>query len=152
MLRRRSAHAAIALGLGAIAAGAGLLLALPTAAWLLPAGVAIAGAGIGLSSVAATSLGTDVPERLQGTATGVLNTAAQLGTALGVSALVLIATSTRHSRLPLTGTPLAWACAGTAALAAATVITVINRPPRAHAPAKRSHKSAQADRCSGNLT
>lgn len=127
VLRRRSAHAAIALGLVTIAAGAALLLAAPTAVWLLPVAVAIAGAGIGLSSVAATSLGTDVPPGLQGTATGVLNTAAQLGSALGVCALVLIATSTRGSPLPLTGTPLAWACAATGALGAAIAISVINR-------------------------
>jgi hypothetical protein len=41
-----------------------ILLALPAAAWLLPVGVATFGAGLGVSSVAANTLGTDVPEAL----------------------------------------------------------------------------------------
>jgi hypothetical protein len=36
-------------------------------------------------------MGTRVPERLQATASGVLNTAAQLGTAVGIAALLLLA-------------------------------------------------------------
>ena len=50
------------------------------------------GAGIGLSSVAATRLGTSVPIAVRGTASGIINTAAQLGTAVGIAALLLLAT------------------------------------------------------------
>lgn len=56
-------------------------------------GVAMAagGLGIGLSSVAATGLGTDVPNEHAGSASGVLNTGAQVGTALGTALVVMIA-------------------------------------------------------------
>jgi MFS family permease len=126
LIRRHSPRVGVALGLAAIAAGDAVLLALPAAEWLLPVGVAIAGAGIGLSSVAANILGTDVPPALQGTASGALNTAAQLGTALGVAGLLLVAATTRGSGLPLAGTPLAWGCA--AAIAAAGAGAMLIRP------------------------
>jgi hypothetical protein len=84
----------------------------------------VAGLGIGLASVASNTLGTDVPVGLQGTASGALNTAAQLGHALGVAAFLLLATSTDRSGLPLDGTPLAW---GAAALTAALAALVIGR-------------------------
>ena len=52
----------------------------------------LCGLGIGVASVAATTLGTSaVGERDRGTAAGLLNTAAQVGTALGIAALVLVA-------------------------------------------------------------
>jgi MFS family permease len=122
LLRQRSARSGIALGLATIAAGVAILLALPAAAWLLPVGVATFGAGLGVSSVAANTLGTDVPEALQGTASGALNTAAQLGTAVGVSILLLVAATSEGSGLPLGGRSLAWACAATAALAGAILV------------------------------
>ncbi|HEU4908129.1 MAG TPA: hypothetical protein VFT17_04630, partial [Propionibacteriaceae bacterium] len=46
-----------------------------------------------------------------GSATGLLNTAAQLGTALGVAGLITIATLAR----PPTGTAIAWAAAAATA-------------------------------------
>ncbi len=49
------------------------------------------------------------------------NLAAQLGTAVGVSALLLLAAATDGIDLPLSGTPLAWAAAGLAAAAAVLV-------------------------------
>ena len=52
--------------------------------------MATAGTGLGLSSVAATALGTTVPATLRGTASGIINTAAQLGTATGIAAMLLI--------------------------------------------------------------
>ena len=57
------------------------------------AGVVVAGIGLGVASVAGTAIGTDVAEALSGTASGLLNTGAQLGTALGVAALLLLAPS-----------------------------------------------------------
>jgi MFS family permease len=68
--------------------------------------------------VAATGLGTEVSGRWRGSASGIINTAAQLGTALGTAVLLLIASLT--SGLPGPGHPpprLAWGIG--AALAAA---------------------------------
>ena len=127
LLRRHPPRTGIVVGLAAVAAGDAALLALPVTAVALPVGVALVGAGLGVASVAANAVGTDVPAALAGTAAGALNTAAQLGTALGVSALLLLAGATQGTALPLAGTPLAWAAA--AALAAATAIaTAVTAP------------------------
>jgi MFS family permease len=107
-------------GLGGIAAG-NLVLAV-TAGRIagLVAGVVVAGVGLGIAAVAATSLGTRVRSELTGSATGLLNTAAQLGTALGVAALVTIASITS----PPTGTAIAWAAgAATAGLTGLIMLT-----------------------------
>src|SRR4051794_3125318 len=111
-----------AAGTAAIAAR-DLLLAL-TYGTVAPivAGVLVAGCGLGVASVAGTAIGTDVEERLTGTATGVLNTAAQLGTALGVAALLVVAAAA--------GTAVAWGAG--AALAGLTAVTV--RPRRSRTP------------------
>ena len=61
--------------------------------------------------MASTAIGTDVPEDLVGSATGLLNTAAQLGTALGVSVLMTVASVGD----PTAGTVWAWAVAAVAA-------------------------------------
>jgi MFS family permease len=99
-----AAHpAAMTAGLALVAVGDALLLALPLTDWILLLGVAVAGCGIGLSSVGANTSGTDVSTSLQGTASGALNTAAQLGHALGVAGLVLLATLTEGDELPLAG-------------------------------------------------
>ena len=80
--------------------------------------VAAGGAGIGLSSVAATRLGTSVPVAVRGTASGIINTAAQLGTALGIAALLLLAALT--TGIPEPGSPVPAIAWGTAALIACT--------------------------------
>jgi MFS family permease len=110
-LQRRDPALGIAAGLGLIAAGDAATLLLPSAETLLPICVGVAGLGIGFSSVGSTTIGTDVPTDLQGTAAGVLNTAAQLGTALGVSAALLLASLTEDGNLPLRGPSLSWAIA-----------------------------------------
>ena len=107
-------------GLGGIAVG-NLILAV-TAGRIagLVAGVVVAGVGLGIAAVAATSLGTGVRNELTGSATGLLNTAAQLGTALGVAALVTVASIAS----PPTGTAIAWAAgAATAGLTSLIMIT-----------------------------
>jgi MFS family permease len=114
LLRRSGARTAIALGLTAVAAGVALLLAGPGP---LPAAAAVAGAGIGISSVGANALGTSVAPELQGTAAGALNTAAQLGTALGVAFLLALASAT--------STATAWIAA---ALLALTGAALLRRP------------------------
>jgi MFS family permease len=132
VLRRASARATAGLGLAVIGVGNALLLAAGLGAWALPVAVGVSGLGIGLSSVAATSLGTDLAPTLQGTASGVLNTAAQLGTALGVAVVLLIATATEDTALPLAGAPLGWLVAAVAALVAGAL--VLRRPRRGPGP------------------
>jgi MFS family permease len=131
-LAARDLALTMAIGLGLIAAGDGALL-LPGVAVLLPFCAGTAGLGIGLSSVAANTLGTDVREEHRGAAAGILNTAAQLGTALGVSAAVLIAGVTARTDLPLHGPPLSWAIAAVLA-AGSAVLALAARPGGGQAP------------------
>ena len=123
-LRRIRAERVLAIGLAIIAAALVAVAGLALTPVRLRAGavgpelaacVATAGTGLGLASVAATTLGTAVPETVRGTAAGIINTAAQLGTAIGIAVLWLVAATT-------TGAPgahapvIAWACgAATAA-------------------------------------
>jgi MFS family permease len=127
ILARRSPSIAAAAGLAAIAAGNAALLVAPAVPWLIPIAVGASGAGIGLSSVASTTQGTAVASELQGTAAGVLNTAAQLGTALGVAAALLLAVSTEGSGLPLAGAPLGYAAAALAAAVSALLALASSR-------------------------
>jgi MFS family permease len=109
-----------AIGLLGIAAG-DLLLALTYGSIAgIVAGVIVAGTGLGIASVAGNAIGTDVDESLRGTASGVLNTGAQLGTALGVAGLLVLAVTIDR---PWPGTALAWAVAAVlAGLAALTLV------------------------------
>jgi len=136
-LRRAPPQRVVAAGLTAIgSADLALIWAAPSP-WALPVCMAAAGSGIGLSSVAATGLGTNVEPAWRATASGILNTASQLGTALGVAALLLVAATT--ARTPGPGIPvpaLAWALAGAIALASAATFTFTSsqtsaRPGRA---------------------
>lgn len=112
LLARLSPYTVSGMGIGLIAIGC-LFLALTVGTWWgVLAGVAIAGAGLGLSSVAATTIGTSVPDELAGSASGILNTGAQLGTALGTSVLVLVAS--------LGGVAAGWL--GAAAVSAVTAV------------------------------
>ena len=55
-------------------------------------GAALSGLGLGCASVASTARGTSAMEKgKRGLASGLLNTAAQVGTALGLAALLAIA-------------------------------------------------------------
>ncbi len=105
-------------GLGMIAAGNVLLSAWPTVTGV-GVGSALCGLGLGIASVAANDMGTAVDEELKATAAGVLNTAAQLGTAVGTALILLIATA-------LDPRP-AWAVA--AVLAAAAGLMAARRAP-----------------------
>lgn len=100
--------------------------------WALSLCLAASGVGLGLSSVASTALGTDVEPGRRGTASGIINTAAQLGTALGISALVLVAVTTTGT--PRVGGPvpwIAWAFSAAVALAGAAAFTRWGYSPRA---------------------
>jgi MFS family permease len=118
--RRARPQRTVAAGLALIAAADLALIPAARNPWAVPACAAVAGLGIGLSSVAATSLGTDVSSRWRGGASGIVNTAAQVGTAVGVAALLLIAAVT--SGVPSAGGPApdaAWAVGAAAAAAGA---------------------------------
>ncbi|MCU7728516.1 MFS transporter [Actinoplanes sp. KI2] len=93
IMRRWGARRTIVLGLALLALGnAVVALTLDVVAGTVT-GLALLGYGLGTSSVACNDLGTKVPQEHVSTATGVLNTAAQLGTALGVAALILVASA-----------------------------------------------------------
>jgi len=118
----------IAGGIALIAAGSATAAASLTAtsgsAAVIAWGV-LAGLGLGAASVAATTLGTStVGEADRGTVSGLLNTAAQVGTALGVAALVLVAGTAGATA----GHRIGFAAA--AALAVAGVVLVLARRQR----------------------
>ncbi|MGW4946563.1 MFS transporter [Actinoplanes sp. NPDC004185] len=115
---RLSVRRLAAAGLAGIAAGNLLLVLTYGSVAGVVAGVAVTGIGLGVASVAGTAIGTDVADTLSGTATGVLNTGAQLGTAVGVAALLLLAATVGGS-----GTAVAWAVA--AGLAAVTGVILV---------------------------
>jgi MFS family permease len=123
-LRRVSPPRTIAAGLLVVAVAEAGMIGLHGAGWATAVPVAGAGLGLGISSVAANAHGTDVGEWLQAAAAGALNTAAQLGTALGVAALLLLSDATAHAALPLRGPTLGWAAGALLALSGATRIAV----------------------------
>jgi MFS family permease len=88
---------AMAGGLLGVALGALALLAIAPGAPALPSllgGFVLMGAGLGVASVASTARGTAALERAdQGLASGMLSTSAQVGTALGLAAIVPVATA-----------------------------------------------------------
>lgn len=92
-LRRWSARRVMALGLAGVAAsmlvqaaGAGLGRLVP-----FLAGLALAGLGLGLASVASTAEGTaEATETTSGLIGGLLNAAAQIGTAVGIAVLLAV--------------------------------------------------------------
>lgn len=116
-------------GLAIVAAGNAVLVVAPQ-----PFGVAaaagICGLGIGLGSVAATGLGTAVEDGLKGVAAGVLNTAAQLGTAVGTAMVLLVARATEDRA--------AWAVAALAAGSGA-ILAAVRAPGR---PARTTQDQA----------
>jgi EmrB/QacA subfamily drug resistance transporter len=119
--------AVMAVGLGAIAAG-GLTLTQLSAGRLLPAFV-VMGAGLGCAAVASTASGTAaLPESQQGIASGVLNAAAQIGTAVGLAMAVSLAAA-RTAALGAGPDALVggyrWGFAGAAALALAAAAAVL---------------------------
>jgi MFS family permease len=94
LLRRVGTTATIGIGLGAIAAGIVLCsrIGMTGGLWLVGVGMAVSGLGIGISAVASTNLGvSSVSADRQGSASGLVNTATQLGTALGVALLLTLA-------------------------------------------------------------
>jgi MFS family permease len=127
--RRLRPQLLVATGLAVIAAADALLIPLADRPWAVPVCAAAGGAGIGLSSVAATGLGTEIGPQWRGGASGIINTAAQGGTAIGIAVLLLIAAVT--SGVPAAGAAppkIAWATG--AAVAAAGAAWFSTRLPR----------------------
>lgn len=114
-LRRWSPRAALSTGLAFIALGIVAPVPVDGAASAVPFCMALSGAGLGLASVAANVAGTDVPSALAAVAAGVLNTAAQAGTAIGVAVILLVAVLS-GSGGPATGAGAGWAAAGALAV------------------------------------
>jgi MFS family permease len=132
VLSRIKPRHAMATGLAMIAGADAALPAGGPHGWAIAACVAAAGAGLGLSSVAATTLGTTVADTWRGTASGIINTAAQLGTATGVAVVLLIAAATTGLPGPGTGAPsIGWAAAAAIAAAGALAFTRSPRPESA---------------------
>jgi MFS family permease len=127
-LQRMGPELVVAIGLALIAAAIAALPAVVDTAWALPLAVAVSGLGIGLSSVAATTLGTDVAMPWRATASGIINTTAQLGTAIGIAVILLIAAAT--DTVPADGSPrpaIAWAAAAAAAAAGAVAFALLRQ-------------------------
>ena len=127
LVGRLSTHRMGSLGLGGIALGNVILALTQGAGAGIVAGVTVAGVGLGIAAVAATSIGTDVSDALTSSATGLLNTGGQLGTALGVAALVTLAGVVDSGGR--SGTALAWAVA--AAIASLCAVYLSRPGPRA---------------------
>jgi MFS family permease len=88
-LNRIGVRAMLLSGFGAVTAAITLLLTLPgqgLPVLTLSVSFAVMGLGLGAASVASTTAGTaEVPDGEQGVAAGLLNSTAQLGTALGLA-------------------------------------------------------------------
>jgi MFS family permease len=141
--RRWPPQRVVATGLLIIAVADAALVPAARSPWAVPVCVAAAGLGIGLSSVAATGLGTEVGERWRGGASGIINTAAQLGTALGTAVLLLIASVT--SGLPGPGHPppdLAWGVGAAVAAAGALRFAMVRSRPAVRTPHPPSRAGA----------
>jgi MFS family permease len=128
LVAARGAAAVMAGGLALIAAGVAALTGITPDGGFVTAvlpGEVLYGAGLGAGSVAATTLGTTaLPAARQGLASGLLNTAAQVGTALGLAVLVAIAA------IPATdvdGFRVAFAVDAAIAAAAAAAVVVCRR-------------------------
>jgi MFS family permease len=118
-IARAGARRAMGAGLAAVAAGAAAMAVAVLAdgglGALLPAFV-VTGAGLGCASVASTLEGTAALGAAdQGIASGVLNAAAQVGTAVGFAALISVATAAGSAAAGM---------GGAAALALAAAIAI----------------------------
>ena len=151
LLVRRTHPTVMVIGLAVVAAGNLLLLATTTTGrlWPLVVGVTAAGVGLGLSSVASTGLGAQVAIKDRGLASATLNTAAQLGTALGVAALVALANGVAGGTSTpalVSGQHAGWAAAAGLALAGALGVAAVARRVRSPAAASPGRSRLPARR------
>ena len=131
------------IALGTLVLGAGMLLFLRTAPHsdyvtiLIPA-MLVTGIGIGLAFVSVTMAATaGVPDRDQGVASGLIGTAQQVGTAVGLPILVNIAGSVTRVSLPqgvgavIAGYHQAFVIAAAISVVAAIVALIVIKRPSA---------------------
>src|SRR5437667_8207137 len=130
------------IGVGTLGLAAGMLLFLRTApesdyvTVLIPA-MLVSGVGVGLTFVSVTMAATaGVPDRDQGTASGLIGTAQQVGTAVGLAILVNIAGSVTRDSHPqgavavIAGYHQAFVIAAAISVAAALIALIaVKRPP-----------------------
>jgi MFS family permease len=142
VIKRFSRRTAITAGLALIAAGnLTAALTLTSVAGIVAAG-ALTGFGLGLSSVGCNDLGTDVPEPHVSTATGLLNTGAQMGTALGVAVLVLVASAGTYGGVSAYSMALFVA----ATIALVTAVVLARRTPYGQTAAGLTCSGAEGER------
>ena len=127
-IRRLGSRTMLCSGFGGVVAGIGLLLTLTAdrvPIMTLIAAFVVMGLGLGAASVASTTAGTAaVVAHERGVAAGLLNSTAQLGTALGLA----VTSPLVASAAPMTGYRLAFmAAAAIAVLGAASSLTVPRR-------------------------
>jgi len=124
-LARLAPEHVVGSGVLLIAVGVAGLAVAAASVWGLTVCIVLAGCGLGASSVAANGLGTSVALEDRATASGVLNTAAQLGSAVGIATLLLVADVTTGAPAPGVPAPrIAWAAAAGVALVAAVLFFV----------------------------
>jgi MFS family permease len=129
LMARLARERIAAVGLVVIGIGIALPLVQPTSGVLVGVGMAVTGLGLGLASVVATSMATDVPEGVRATASGIVNTSAQVGAAIGTAAILLLAAGTTGLPGPMTGTPyVAWGAAAVLAGVAAGAFARVRLP------------------------
>jgi predicted MFS family arabinose efflux permease len=133
LIQRTGARDAGAGGLALLGLGILALLPIPASGATppyLPLAFMAIGFGLGCASVASTALGTDAVDRdRQGLASGLLNTAAQLGNALGVAAFALLATAASAHDEPVTGFRWGFVAAAALVAAGATAARALQRLP-----------------------
>jgi EmrB/QacA subfamily drug resistance transporter len=133
LLGRLGARRTLLAGFGGIAVGTTLLLLMPgdgLPVVQLVGAFAVMGLGLGAASVASTQTGTDAADpAYRGVASGLLNSAAQVGTAVGVALLLPLAAAIGLDTM--TGYRIGWIGAGVIALAGALAGLLV---PAARAP------------------
>jgi MFS family permease len=127
----------LATGLAVITTGNLLLAAWPQAI-VIGVAAATCGLGLGVASVAATEWATSVSDAIKTTAGGIINTTAQLGTALGTAVIVFAAT--------VLGPRPAWLLAALLA-AAATFATIRGGRTPAERTGTKAPLVSTTDRC-----
>jgi MFS family permease len=117
-LRDAPARAVMAAGLAVVAAGALCLIV------ALAPGYLVMGGGLGAAAVASTASGTSALSGQRGLASGLLNSAAQVGPPLGLAVLVSVAAS-RSAAAGSLASGYRWGFAGAAAVALAGIVPVL---------------------------
>lgn len=122
MMSRKGDYRTMGWGLAGIGTGTAFLPLMPGQLVGIGVAMALSGAGIGLSSAAATHTGTNVPAEIRAAAAAVVNTAAQLGTALGVALSLAMAAQWGYT--------VAWAALAILAVAAAAGVGRLRTGPK----------------------